>query len=38
MEKFLNLIYQLLNHRNDRYALKYARRNRLDKFYWQQKN
>lgn len=36
MTKLLNYIYQLLNGTNDRYAVKYARRPRLDKFYWQQ--
>jgi len=36
MEKFLNLLYQLLNPSKDRYALKYAKRSRLDKYYWQQ--
>jgi hypothetical protein len=36
MEKILNLIYQLLNPGKERYALKYAKRPRLDKYYWQQ--
>jgi len=38
MEKFLNVIYQLFHSRNEKYVLRYARRARLDKFYWQQKH
>ncbi len=38
MTKLLNLIYQMINGNSNRYAVKYARRPRLDRYYWQQKH